>query len=122
MTSLTNAFQHGLSHYASFASRTDRATFWWYVLAVFLIIVITNVIDGLVFGWAPEAGEPISFLVALALILPNIAIGARRLHDTGRSGWWLLLCLIPVIGTLVLIWFYIQKGEPGPNAYGDAPR
>ena len=55
---------------------------------------------------------------ALAIVLPNLAVTVRRLHDTDRTGWWVLLGLVPVIGLLVLLWFYIQKGSEGANRYG----
>lgn len=114
-----------LSKYATFSGRTSRAEFWWWVLAVFVATLIAGLIDSLIFapmiyGHVPpgEEGQPISFLLSLALLLPSIAVGARRLHDIGRSGWWLLLGLIPVIGFLVLIYFYVQPGDEAPNQYG----
>jgi uncharacterized membrane protein YhaH (DUF805 family) len=57
----------------------------------------------------------------LAILLPNIAVGIRRLHDIDRTGWWLLLALFPVVGTIVLIVFYATRGTPGPNRFGDVP-
>ena len=57
-------------------------------------------------------------LYSLAILIPSIAVGVRRLHDTGRSGWWLLIGLIPVLGSIVLIVFFVLDSEPGENAYG----
>lgn len=114
-----------LSKYATFSGRTSRAEFWWYILAAVIATIIANLIDGLIFGPliyghvpSGEQGQPISFLLSLAILLPSIAVAARRLHDTGRSGWWLLLGFIPVIGMLVLLYFYVQPGNEGPNQYG----
>ncbi len=62
--------------------------------------------------------NPLSSLLGLAILLPNLAVAVRRLHDTDRSGWWVLIGLVPVIGFLVLIWFYVQKGTEGANRFG----
>lgn len=60
-------------------------------------------------------------IFGLAILLPSICVGGRRLHDTGRSAWWLLLVLIPLVGFLVLLWWFIQKGSDGANEYGPDP-
>lgn len=128
MEQMNQAVRAVLSKYATFEGRASRSEFWWWVLAVFLVLIVTQVIDGALIApllgfsaFAPEAGQPLSFLVALGIILPNLAVGVRRLHDTGRSGWWILIGLIPLIGTLILLYFYIQPSEQGDNAYGPAP-
>jgi hypothetical protein len=64
------------------------------------------------------AMQPLTFIAILALFLPNMALAVRRLHDTGRSGWWLLLMLIPLVGPLVLLYWYVQPSEEAPNQYG----
>lgn len=117
-----------LSKYATFEGRAPRSEFWWWALAVFLMFIVTRLIDGALVApllgfsaFAPEAGQPLSLLLALGIILPNIAVGVRRLHDTGRSGWWILIGLIPLIGTLVLLYFYIQPSEGDENSYGPVP-
>jgi uncharacterized membrane protein YhaH (DUF805 family) len=112
-----------LEKYATFSGRARRSELWWFVLFSIIVSAILSVLDGLLFGTAPD-GQPVSILNALyslAVLLPSIAVGARRLHDTGRSGWWLLLALIPVLGFLVLIFFYVQRGEDGANQYGANP-
>lgn len=63
----------------------------------------------------------ITGLLGLALLLPSLAVGVRRLHDTDRSGWWILIVIIPIIGWLVLIFFFVTPGTPGPNRYGQPP-
>jgi uncharacterized membrane protein YhaH (DUF805 family) len=65
-----------------------------------------------------EAGQPLSLLVSLGLLLPNLALAVRRLHDTDRSGWWLLIGLIPIVGSLVLLVFYLLPGTQGQNRFG----
>ena len=91
--------------YADFNGRAQRPEFWWWVLFVFLVNVITGMISPLV-----------STVFSLATLLPCLAVTARRLHDINRSGWWQLIGLIPVIGLLVMIYWCVQEGEE-PNQY-----
>ena len=124
MQQMTLAFRTVLSKYATFSGRASRPEFWWWILAVFLLTALTQLIDA--FLMAPmlgfdvgseTAGQPLSMLVSLILFLPGLAVAARRLHDIGRSGWWLFLYLIPIIGFLVLLWFYTRPSD-GPNQWG----
>ncbi len=94
------------SKYADFNGRASRSEFWWWALFVFLVNA------GLSF-----VSEMLSGLFSLAVLLPYLAVAARRLHDTDRSGWLLLLNLIPLIGWIVLLVFYIQEGKE-PNRFG----
>ena len=128
MENLKLAFRQVLGQYAIFGGRATRPEFWWWILAVFLIFIILGLADSLVvapllgFGVGDEsAGQPLSTVFSLAILLPMLAVGARRLHDTGKSAWLLLLYLIPLIGGLVLIYFYVQPGDDGENAYGPKP-
>jgi uncharacterized membrane protein YhaH (DUF805 family) len=112
-----------LGKYATFSGRAPRAEFWWFALFVLLGNLLFGALDGLFFGTAPD-GQPVSLLGAvfsLAVLLPNIAVGVRRLHDRDMSGWWYLLILIPILGALVLLWFFVQKGTDGPNRFGPDP-
>ncbi len=110
-----------LKNYATFSGRASRGEFWWYVLAVFLLNIIVNLVDyyavSPMIGVSGETGI-LSAILGLALIVPGLAVSARRLHDTGRSAWWLLLWLIPLLGMLVLIYFYIQRSDDGHNRFG----
>ncbi|MEM1077784.1 MAG: DUF805 domain-containing protein [Pseudomonadota bacterium] len=128
MKNMKLAVQAALSNYATFTGRTGRPAFWWWSLSVFVLLAVLNLLDAYLvaplLGFdaaAQNAGQPLALLAGLALLLPNIAIGMRRLHDTGRSGWWLLLGALPVIGGLVLIYFYVQPSEEGENPYGPQP-
>ncbi|HWN38654.1 MAG TPA: DUF805 domain-containing protein [Gammaproteobacteria bacterium] len=89
-----------LSKYVDFNGVASRSEFWWFFLFQIVVVVVLSFVSQLV-----------ADIAALALLLPSLAVGARRLHDTGRSGWWLLIGLIPVIGTLVLIVFWVQESK-----------
>lgn len=96
------------SKYATFDGRASRSEFWWWFLFTFLASAAAGVVS-----------EAASGLFSLAVLLPSLAVGARRLHDTDRSGWFLLLWLIPVIGWIVLIVWAIQEGKE-PNRFSSA--
>tara|TARA_R110002096_G_scaffold129819_2_gene278839 strand:- start:211 stop:579 length:369 start_codon:yes stop_codon:yes gene_type:complete len=114
--SFQEAISSGLSRYFDFNTRSSRSEYWFWVLFVFLLSIVAGAIDGVVFG------IPIlRHLVMLALLVPGIAVGVRRLHDIDRSGWWYLIIFIPLIGILVLIYWFVQPGSPGSNEYGDNP-
>lgn len=101
--------------YATFNGRAHRPELWWFVLFNLLASAVLAVVDSIL-GF-----EFFNSIYSLAVLLPSLAVGARRLHDIGRSGWWLLLGLIPVIGFLVLIYWYIQPGDPAANEFGPPP-
>jgi len=105
------AVRRGIDGYVKFDGRATRPEFWWWVLAVLIVDIVVGVIDAII------GINILGFLVGLALLLPNIAVSIRRLHDTNRSGWWLLLALT-FIGIIVLIIFYVQEGTRGPNNHG----
>jgi len=104
-------FTGALKKYADFTGRARRTEYWMFILIYMIINVVLAV-----FGM-----EIISGLVGLALLIPSISIAARRLHDTGRSGWWQLIVLIPVIGFIVLIVFLAQDSHDA-NDYGVNPK
>ena len=123
---MMTAVKTALTKYATFNGRATRPEYWWWILAMIILFTVLGLIDGAVIApllgfeaFDPEAGQPVSFIASLGLLLPNLAVSARRLHDTDRSAWWLLLGLIPLIGTLVLLFFYVQRGTDGPNRFGE---
>ncbi|MCL3881147.1 DUF805 domain-containing protein [Marivita sp. GX14005] len=118
MSKAEQAVRAVISKYATFQGRASRPEFWWWVLVYLIVMFLASMLDSTLFGWMDDDAQVITPLLSLALLLPNLAVGARRLHDSGRSGWWLLIGLIPVIGLLVLIYFYVQRSEPGPNRFG----
>lgn len=103
--------------YATFSGTAHRPEYWWFILFIFLGSIVFGLFDKALFSGLGNA-SPLSLIFSLATILPTLAVGARRLHDTGRSGWWLLIGLIPLIGTLVLIWWFIQPGKDAAEAPG----
>lgn len=111
-----------LKKYADFSGRAPRAEYWWFYLLVIIGYVVATIIDSLV-GLGRMVGPygAITMLFGLAMLVPSIAVGVRRLHDLGKSGWWLLIALIPFIGAIVLIVFFVQAGTPGDNEYGADP-
>jgi uncharacterized membrane protein YhaH (DUF805 family) len=118
-----NWFLVVLKKYATFSGRAQRAEYWYFLLFSTLIVIALSVIDGMTGSYNEDTGWGLlSGLYSLAVLLPSIAVGARRLHDTSRTGWWLLIGLIPVIGTIVLIVFFVLDSTPGDNAYGPNPK
>jgi len=127
-----------LSKYATFSGRAQRSEFWWFMLFLIIAQILLGLVDSMIFpptevmsmtssmqdgynfnfSYQPQ---PITAIFLLAMLLPNLGVGVRRLHDTGRSGWWWLIGLIPLIGLIVLIVFFATKGTEGDNAYGPDP-
>ena len=125
------AVNRGLSRMSNFSDRASRSEYWWYILFLMLVMYAVSVLLG--FGYGLTASVNVSnndvrsqpgYLLGLAfdvfILVTTLAAGARRLHDTGRSGWWLLLHLT-VIGSLVLIFWWSQPGMKSANAYGPDP-
>jgi uncharacterized membrane protein YhaH (DUF805 family) len=113
------AIASGFANYVNFSGRSSRPAYWYFVLFLFIVSIITAIIDVTVFG-AEQIG-PLNAIFSLATLLPSLAVSIRRLHDIGRTGWWVFIALIPLIGWILLIVWACQRGEPGPNAYGPAP-
>jgi uncharacterized membrane protein YhaH (DUF805 family) len=106
-----------LNKYATFSGRATRSEYWYFFLFLMIVNIVASVLDSTIFG-----DMPVLYLIAtLVLLIPSIAAGVRRLHDTDKSGWWLLLGLIPVIGAIVLIVFFCQRGTVGTNQFGPNP-
>ncbi|MDD3325150.1 MAG: DUF805 domain-containing protein [Sulfurospirillaceae bacterium] len=106
-----------LRQYTVFTGRSRRQEFWMFTLISFLAS-LACVIVGRIIG----VGDTLNLLYSLAVLLPTIGVGIRRLHDTNRTGWWLLLGLIPIVGLIVLIIFMAQDGNSGENQYGADPK
>jgi uncharacterized membrane protein YhaH (DUF805 family) len=110
-----------LGKYANFSGRASRSEFWFWVLFQVLLSLVVVVVGGLITVVSPDAGRLITLLgygvIILGLFLPGLAVSVRRLHDTDRSGWWLLLDFVP-LGGIVLLIFWCLPGTEGPNRFG----
>ena len=91
------------SKYATFEGRASRSEYWYFALFSFILGLIPVV----------------NYIAALALLIPGLAVAVRRLHDTGRSGWWYLICLVPIVGQIMLLVFFCTAGQPHANEYGE---
>lgn len=111
------AVTSGFKNLTNFSGRASRSEFWWYALVSFIVYIVLVVILQNVMGNQSTAIIISQLIFALLLI----AAGARRLHDTGKSGWLELLWLIPCVGPIILIIFWAQAGQPGDNQHGSAP-
>ena len=112
----STAIRTCLRKYATFAGRAPRSEYWFYFLFQ-LIAIVAGMIADSVLG----TNMIIYALVVLGLLLPTIAVGVRRLHDTNRSGWWILIGFVPIVGAIVLLIWVCTKGTDGPNTYGADP-
>lgn len=112
----TDSIKTCFNKYATFSGRASRSEYWWFYLFFILLYAATAILSILV-------SEIFSFgmiLVLLGLLLPSLAAGIRRLHDVDKSGWWMLISIVPLIG-LILIYFLAAEGTSGDNQFGPAP-
>lgn len=111
-----------LKKYATFSGRAQRAEYWYFTLFSAIIIIILSVLDTItgLYNYETDLGL-LSSIYALGILIPNIAVAVRRLHDIGKSGWWLLLILIPIIGVIVIFIFMVLDSKVD-NIYGVNPK
>jgi len=102
--------------YAQITGRASRSEYWWFVLFVSIASAAAGVLDVLF------PGDLLQSLFGIATLVPGIALGIRRMHDIGRSGWWLLIGLIPIVGWIVLIVWLATKSDAGSNQWGVTAR
>jgi uncharacterized membrane protein YhaH (DUF805 family) len=116
-------FVEALKKYAVFSGRSRRKEYWYYVLFVVIISIVLTIIDGLIgTSNSSTGGGLLSGIFGLATLVPSIAVSVRRLHDIDRTGWWVLIGLVPLIGWIVLLVFHVQDSTPGTNRYGPNPK
>lgn len=104
-----DAVKKCFTNYVGFSGRAARSEYWYWVLFVLVASIVLSMVS-----------QELSAIFSLGVLLPGVAVGTRRLHDIGKSGWWQLLGLIPLIGWAVLIYWAVQPSE-GDNAFGAAP-
>jgi uncharacterized membrane protein YhaH (DUF805 family) len=112
----SEAIKSGFDHYVKFDGRASRPAYWWWFLFTILVAVAASIIDAAIGSFGVISG-----IAGLALLLPGLSVAIRRLHDTDHSGWWVLIGLIPIIGFIVLLVFYLRQSDPGENRYGPPP-
>jgi uncharacterized membrane protein YhaH (DUF805 family) len=113
-----------LKRYAEFTGRSRRKEYWMFVLLSIGIYFIASILDGIA-GLNRMIGGtygPITALVALGLLVPTLAVSIRRLHDSDRSGWWLLLGLVPIVGEIIVLVLMVLEGTRGANRFGADPK
>lgn len=118
-----NWYLEAIRNYAVFSGRSRRKAYWFFFLFNVLIGIAASVLDG-VLAIATDNALPAMFnpLYSLVILIPSIAVSVRRLHDTDRSGWWLLISFVPCVGFFVLLYFMIQDSTPGANRFGANPK
>ncbi len=113
---MPEAVRSVLTKYADFSGRARRSEFWWFYLFNFLVSIVASIVDQVI-------GFPaLQIVVGLGLLIPGLAVGARRLHDTDRSGWWQLIAFVPLVGIILLIVWWATEGHPRPNRFGAPPK
>lgn len=111
-----NWYLHVLKNYAQFTGRARRREYWMFMLINLIVTVLLSFVTGLI------GLEILSMIYSLGVLVPSIAVGIRRLHDTDRSGWWLLLVMIPLLGWIALLVITLLDSTPGENTYGPNPK
>jgi len=128
--SFIQSIQTCFSKYVGFSGRAGRSEFWFFALFLLLGSVIAGLLDSMIFGQNVVSMGGASFLYqtgilgtifSLGTLLPALAVEVRRLHDIDKSGWWLLLCLIPIVGWIILLIWLIGLGTDGDNRFGSKP-
>ncbi len=128
-----DAVKSGFGKYVTFSGRAARSEYWWWVLFVVILSIIGFAIDGIINPASvttemgdgtvgvSSTGGPVSMIISLAMLLPGLAVSVRRLHDIDKSGWWILIGLVPLVGFILLIVWYCTKGTMGSNRFGEDP-
>jgi uncharacterized membrane protein YhaH (DUF805 family) len=118
-----NWYFKALKKYAVFAGRARRKEYWFFALFNILISIVLTIIDVVTGTYNPKVHLGLlGGLYSLAVLIPGIAVSVRRLHDTNRSGWWLLIALVPLVGAIVLVVFLAQDSQLSDNQYGPNPK
>ena len=116
--SFQEAIKSVLDNYAVFTGRARRSEYWFWALALF----IAEIVVSLLFSASRPLGWILYLVLVLGTIVPGLAVAVRRLHDTGKSGWWLLIGLVPLVGAIILLVFFCIDSDPGSNQYGPSPK
>ena len=122
MIGFSDSIRLGFSRYTDFVNRSSRAEFWWWFLFVNVSALLAGFVDAwlgtTVFLW--ERGL-VGGIFSIGVLIPTLSVGCRRMHDANRSGWWLLLYMVPILGWCILLYWAITPGNNGPNRFGQYP-
>jgi uncharacterized membrane protein YhaH (DUF805 family) len=113
--SFGQAISAGFSNYVNFSDRACRSEYWYWILFIILAEIVTSIIDYAI------GAQVVTSIFGLATLLPSLGLAIRRLHDLDRTGWWVLLWFIPIIGWIILIIWFCTRGTDGPNRFGPDP-
>lgn len=115
-----------LKHYADFGGRARRKEYWYFILINYLVNIGIVLVSVLLGGMSQNPSMTLAVVILtlynLVVFIPATAVGVRRLRDTNRSGWWLLISAIPLVGAIILIIFFVDDSQPGSNEYGTNPK
>ena len=115
--SLASSIKICFSKYAVFSGRASRSEYWWFALFLFIAGIVTSIVDVMIMGYSSENFGPINAIFSVITFLPGLAVGARRLHDINRSGWWQLL-IFTIIGIILLVIWFATAGNNKKNKFG----
>lgn len=118
--SFSQAVRMAFDSYCRFQGRSSRSEYWWWVLFVAILSFCIGIIESIL-GFSMTAVQTTSGILSLVLLLPGLGLSVRRLHDINKSGWWILLGLIPVVGAIVIIIWFAQNSQMQDNQYGPVP-
>lgn len=114
----TQAISSCFSNYVRFSGRSGRSEYWYWILFYVLVAIVGGIIGAI---GGDTVANIISIGVALVFFLPSLAVGVRRFHDIDKSGWWILIALIPIIGGLIILYFFVQPSDEEENRFGPVP-
>lgn len=116
--SFTDAVRATLNNYANFSGRSRRAEYWYFSLFILLAYAAIMLLTAV----RPWFGIALTFVFLIAMVIPGMAVNIRRLHDTDRSGWWVLIGFVPLLGAVMLLIWHCTPGTVGPNRFGADPK
>lgn len=118
-----NWYLEALKKFTEFNGRASRQEYWYFVLFNILISIGLGLVDRITGSFDPLSGVGLlGGIYGLIILLPGLAVSVRRLHDTNRSGWWVLLPFIPILGGLIFLYFLVLDSSPDRNNYGESPK
>jgi uncharacterized membrane protein YhaH (DUF805 family) len=118
-TGFIDAIKKGFKGYVVWNARSTRSEYWWWSLFALIVVIVMAILDSIIFGGQFGAVGPLYTISALALFLPGLSVSVRRLHDIDRTGWWLWIMLIPIIGFIVLLVFALLPSAMGPTRWNN---